>query len=351
MKRANGTGSIVKLSGKRRKPFVVRVSGHDEHGHIIQRPLSYHATSKEAQAALDEFNRQRAAGEAISVSRMDTTLQAVFDGWFDRASRKLNDSSIRSHNAAWRKRVSRYKERKMRDISLDDWQAILDEDEDAGRSQSLINNDVILIRALCSYAMERDIIGKDYSAFLDIPSVGAIKEKGAFNDLQLAKLEQLAAGGFPWADTALMLCYTGFRITEFLSLTHFSYDVKGDYLQGGMKTEAGRNRIVPVHPKIKPYLNAWLDKGGQRIICWPDSSPIESQQYRAQLFPPIADALDAPAATPHWCRHTFATRLHAAGADELSIKWLLGHSVKGDVTAGYTHATLDVLEGAIRLLA
>jgi hypothetical protein len=192
MKRANGTGSIVKLSGKRRKPYVVRVSGRDEHGHIIQRPLSYYASSKDAQAALDEFNRQRAAGESVSVARIDTTLQAVFDGWFDRASRKLNKASISSHKAAWRKRVSRYAERKIRDISLDDWQAILDEDEDMGHSQSLINNDVILIRALCSYAMERDIIGKDYSSFLDIPTVGAIKQKGAFNDLQLAKLEQLA---------------------------------------------------------------------------------------------------------------------------------------------------------------
>lgn len=106
--------------------------------------------------------------------------------------------------------------------------------------------------------MERDIVSKDYSAFVDLPTVGAKVEKGAFNDLQMAKLEQLAADGMPWADTALMLCYTGFRVSEFLGLTRFAYHTDGDYLQGGMKTAAGRGRIVPVHPKIKPYLSLGL---------------------------------------------------------------------------------------------
>ena len=66
----------------------------------------------------------------------------------------------------------------MRSMTLDEWQLILDEDEDEGRSQSLINNDAILIKALYSYSMERDIVGKDYSADLDIPSVGAKRPPG-----------------------------------------------------------------------------------------------------------------------------------------------------------------------------
>lgn len=95
-------------------------------------------------------------------------------------------------------------------------------------------------------------MGKDYSAYLDIPSVDPKRKKGAFTDLQMAKLEKLAAEGFPWADTVLMLCYTGFRISEFLALTRFSYNQAENYLQGGTKTRAGKDRIVPVHPKIAP---------------------------------------------------------------------------------------------------
>lgn len=65
-----------------------------------------------------------------------------------------------------------------------------------------------------------------------------------------------------------MLCYTGFRVSEFLSLTRFScHPESGGYLQGGLKTSAGKNRIIPIHPVIRPYLSAWLEKGGDTIIC------------------------------------------------------------------------------------
>lgn len=351
MKRANGTGSIVKLSGKRRRPYAVKVSGRDEHGHTVQKILGYHATSRDAQAALDNYNKERAAGRGILITKMDATLQSVFDGWSTRAYKKLKQNSIYSHNAAWNNRVSRFANLKMRDITLDDWQSILDEDEDNGKSQSLINNDAVLIKALCAYAMERDIIGKDYSAFLDIPSVDPIKAKGAFNDFQMAQLERMASDGVQWADTVLMMCYTGFRISEFLGLTPLSYDWKNGCLQGGIKTEAGKNRIVPVHSKIAPYLNQWIKKGGFTIICHDDGSPIDGAWYRVGPFKSIMQEIGAEEATPHWCRHTFATRLHAAEVDELTIKWLMGHSAKKDVTAGYTHPTLDVLKPAIQKLA
>lgn len=351
MRRANGTGTIVKLSGNRRRPYAVRVAGRDKRGRVIQQTISYHAKAQEAQAALDDYNRRRVEGTAPSVDKLSVTVQQVFDAWSKREYRKLNPASIRSHNAAWKVRVSRFADRKFREVSLDEWQSILDEAEDQGKSQSTINNAALLIRALNNYAAERDIIGKNYADYLDIPSVDPIHAKGTLDDIQLAKLEQMAAGGVPWADTALMLCFTGFRISEFLSLTRFSWHPENDgYLQGGMKTEAGRNRIVPVHPKIRPYLDRWMAKGGDTIICDDDGHSISPSEYR-EFFSGLMEQLGLPDATPHWCRHTFATRLHAAKADPLTVKWLMGHSTKNDITARYTHETIAPLVEAIRLLA
>ena len=351
MKRANGTGSIVKLSGNRRRPYAVKVSSRDRYGRVMQKILSYHERAADAQAALDFYQQSLAAGTAPAVDKLDLTVGDVFEGWKEREYRKLKKQSIVSHNAAWNKRVSRFAGRKMRSMTLDDWQALLDEDEDGGLSQSTINNDAFLIKALCSYSMERDIIGKDYSKYLDIPSVGAKKQRDALNDIQIAQLEKLAAEGFPWADTALMLCYTGFRVSEFLQLTRFSYHPEdGGYLQGGLKTDAGRNRIVPVHPKIRPYLAHWLEKNGDTIICRDDGTAIYSKLYR-EYFKTVMEQIGAPDATPHWCRHTFATRLHTAKADPLATKWLMGHSTQNDITAHYTHETIGVLKEAISLLA
>lgn len=351
MKRANGTGSVVKLSGNRRRPYAVKVSGRDRYGRIVQKAVSYHEKAAEAQAALDAYRRAQESGTAPAADKLDVTVGEVFEGWKAREYRKLKPASITSHNAAWNKRVSRFANRKMRSMTLDDWQALLDEDEDAGLSQSSINNDAILIKALYGYSMERDIVGKDYSKYLDIPSVGVKKPRNALNDLQVARLEKLAREGFPWADTALMLCYTGFRVSEFLELTQFSFHTEeGGYLQGGLKTEAGRNRIVPVHPKIRPYLQQWLDKGGDTIVCGKDGGRICAGQYR-DYFRHVMEQIGVPEATPHWCRHTFATRLHAVQADPLTTKWLLGHSTKSDITAHYTHETISTLRDAISLLA
>ena len=350
MKRANGTGGVVRLSGHRRRPWAVRISTRDRYNQVVQHILSTHEKLADAQAALDEYNRRQAAGTAPAADTLNMTVGQVFEAWSKREYRKLGPTSITSHNAAWRRRVSRFSGRKMRDMTLDEWQSILDEDEDAGRSQSLINNDAILIKALYAYSMERDIVGKDYSKYLDVPSVAAKKPRDALTDTQVSQLAALAAEGVPWADTALILCYTGFRVSEFLALTAASYHTEdGGYLQGGTKTAAGRNRIVPVHRQIAPYLAARLAIGGETIICDQRGKPISSQVYR-EHFAALMERIGAPEATPHWCRHTFATRLHAAGADPLTVKWLLGHSTSADITAHYTHSTISTLRAAVDML-
>lgn len=345
MKRANGTGSVVRLSGRRRRPWAVRVSCRDEAGRTVQRAISYHARAADAQSALEEYNRAHRVSEPAA----DMTVAQAFAGWSAREYRKLNKGSITSHNAAWNKRVSRFAARRMRGMTLDDWQSVLDEDERRGMSRSVIMNDAALIKALNRYAMERDAISKDYSAYLDIPQAEIKHPRGALTDRQVEALARLAADGVPYADTALMLCYTGFRINEFLSLTRASYHAEGGYLQGGLKTQAGRERIVPVHPRIAPYLAAWLEKGGAAIVCRSDGKALRDSEYR-RIFAGLMARIGAEGVTPHWCRHTFATRLHAAGVDPLTVKWLMGHSTRADITAHYTHRTLEVLRSGIQRL-
>lgn len=303
----------------------------------------------EAQETLDEYNRNQAAGTAPAPDKLSTTVAEIYDLWSARKYAKAGAASVASYKASWT-RLAPLCRLKMRDVTLDHLQRIIDQDEAAELSKSSVNNDKALMKALFRFAAERDIVGKDYSEYVQLPTIGEKYEKGAFTDLQMKKLEQMAATGVPWADTVLMLCYTGFRITEFLTLTRFSYHADGDYLQGGIKTEAGKNRAVPVHPKIKPYLMRWLSKGGDAIICQDNGRPLNGAHYRTHSFKSIVAALGIPQATPHWCRHTFATRLHAAGAAELEQKRLMGHSDK-DVTEHYTHTDLVLLTAAIRLLA
>ena len=333
MRRANGTGTIVKLPGNRRRPYAVKICYLVRPGFRKQRYIGYYERAKEAQEALEAYNDWSRPAELTPA-----TLAHVYELWSARKYAKAGESSVASYKTSWA-HFSHLAAKLVDQITLNDLQSIIDDAEAAGMSKSSINNDKILMKALFTFALKHDWIVKDYSAFVEMPSVGAKHEKGIFDDIQMTKLEKMAADGFPWADTALILCYTGFRINELLALTRFDYS--DECLRGGSKTEAGKDRLVPVHPKIRPYLLRRIAENGERIIS-KDGKHIKDAWYRKRCFAPIAEVLGTPQATPHWCRHTFASMLHEAGANKLAIKRIMGHA-DGDVTEHYTHIDIKYL--------
>lgn len=245
MRRPNGTGTITKMSGSRRKPYAVRVPARDKHGRVVQKYLSYHATQKEALEALERYRTKSSSGTAPAPESLSVTLGDVYTAWSARKyASGISASAISTYKASW-KRLKHLEGVNIRNIGIDSWQAVLDTDARNGASKSTISKDSVLIKSLSRFALERDWITKDYAQFLVIPSSAPKFEKGAFNELELKRIEHLAAEGVQGADAALVLCYTGFRITELLTLTHFSFDAQAQTLTGGMKTEAGKIALYP----------------------------------------------------------------------------------------------------------
>ncbi len=348
MRRPNGTGSVTKMPGNRRKPYAVRIPARDRKGRVVQKYLSFHATQKEAWLALDAYQSRLAAGNAPAPEDIGITLQQVYDLWSTRKYAKAGKSSIKAYRASWG-RVRRFADMPIRNIGVDQWQAVIDADEQNGVSKSIVNNDLTLMRALSLYALERDWISKDYTQFVKLPEIGAKYEKGIFTQIEIEKISRMAADGVLGADAVLVLCYTGFRVNEFLTLTRFAYDSNAHTLTGGSKTAAGKNRVVPVHPKIQPYINNWIAAGHDTIYTR-NGKPVSYDAFMRAIFKPLMEKLGKKTATPHWCRHTFASMLHSAGADELNIKRLMGHANK-DVTDRYTHTDIEDLIKTIRLIA
>ena len=54
--------------------------------------------------------------------------------------------------------------------------------------------------------------------------------------------------------------------------------------------------------------------------------------------------------TPHECRHTCATLLDDAGANDTAVKRILGHASQGVTKGTYTHKSLHELKKAIDLI-
>jgi integrase/recombinase XerD len=235
-------------------------------------------------------------------------------------------------------------------------QRIIDDMDNEGLSYSAMHHVKVLMGLLYKYAMQNDIVHKNYAQFLKLPK----KPKGvkpAFTDLQIKTIEK-NIGKVEFADCIYFLCYTGLRITEFTTLTAFQVHRIGDNyaLYGGIKTDAGESKIVPVHPKIKPILEAWMAKGGKTVFCKPDGSPYRVDHFRKKGFYPALEQMgiqeDKPPRllTPHATRRTFATMLSKANVREEDFITMMGHSDYSVGIESYIYQTAEKLQPVIEQL-
>ena len=117
------------------------------------------------------------------------------------------------------------------------------------------------------------------------------------------------------------------------------------------KTIAGRNRIMPIHPRLKDLIQSRYEYS---CIDNPVSSttykkPLIYVNYLNRLFTPIMETLNMDH-TPHDCRHTFATRLNDAGGNSTAIKKMIGHESFALTEKVYTHKKVDELRKALELV-
>ncbi|MDF1495182.1 tyrosine-type recombinase/integrase [Caproiciproducens sp. CPB-2] len=199
-------------------------------------------------------------------------------------------------------------------------------------SYSALHDIKTLMGLLCKYAMKNNIIHDNWAELLDLPKdKGGVKD--CWDELERKKIENAAFGlngaeKVPFSDCVLFLNYTGLRITEFLSLNRFSVHQHGkEYaLYGGIKTDAGKNKIVPVHHKVLPILLAWMEKDGQTIFCRDNGMPYTANYFRKNCFYPTLEEIGVRRLTPHACRRTCATMMSAAGVQEEDFIAIMGHA-------------------------
>lgn len=353
MKNPNGYGTVRKLSGHRRKPWAALTPAHEVPGAVgTKRELiGCFPTRAEAMTALGAWNKSPHSSTPVSAEQI--TLSQLHDEYIElQRYKNLSHQTQDNYNAAWNK-LSSLGKYKVKNLRTSHFQTVIDTEYENGLSISSLQKIKIFAGMLCSYAVQTDIVVKNYASFVVLPKAET-KEKVPFSDLDLKKLEDAAKEGFMYADLILIMCYTGWRINEFLALTPFSWDAENKTLTGGSKTESGKNRIVPVSDKVLPYLQKWLDKGGETIVCREDKNglvkKVTAKYFRENWYYPTLDELKLPHLTPHATRHTFASLLHRNGADKWDIQRLMGHSSSEVTNKIYTHVEIDQLKNAVNLL-
>lgn len=337
MKNPNGYGGVVKLPGRRRKPWAARVTAGWEAEKQRFRYLGYAETKREAQVILAQHHV-----DPIS-PRANITLQKLYDEWKAAKYPEISKSTADNYRAAWL-----YLEPdaavKVSDYRTAHIQRRIKAAHSAGMSASTLQKIRTLAVQLLDKAMAEDIVNKNYAKLVTMPKVEK-KKRGRFSDLEIAEMWKNMKT--PWVDTILIMIYTGMRPGEMLGLTRFAIDWEQQTITGGIKTEAGKDRVIPIHPKILPLVKKWYDKGGDALIC-ENGKPIKLKRYRDYFYYPALEQLNLPKLTPHCCRHTFASMMSDAGVDPKAIQVIVGHASYSTTADIYTHKDLDKLSQAIR---
>lgn len=336
MKNPNGYGSVVKLSGNRRRPFVVRkTKGYNDKGYPIYDVIGYFATRKEGLIALAEYNKNPYNVDAVKI-----TVKELFEKWVQVKLPKLGTANQRTLKSAFN-HLKPIWEMKYREVRSFNMQEIID---NCGRGYSTQGAIKALFHHLDRFALELDIINKAYSDLVTSEPIPETTKK-PFTEAEIQNLWKIKDE--PFADSVLVLIYSGWRISELLNLKCSDIDIDQMIMKGGTKTASGKNRIVPVHPLIQPLVKRRYAEGNEYLFSI-DGKHIYSAKYY-EYWNQIMKRLNVTH-TPHECRHTFRSRLDSAGANKVCIDMLMGHKSKEVGERVYTHKTVSELREALALV-
>lgn len=340
MRKPNGYGSIKHLSGHRRRPFVFVVS---EAGR--QRPVEYFVTQTEAEIFAADYNKVH-TNRSLPGHQM--TFSELYYRWLPRhiADTNPSESAICGYKNAFR-HCSVLHGMAYSEIKYVDYQRIIDDMRKSGLSYSSVKKVRSLISLMESYAAKVEAGGKTYAPLLSLGRNKLVHPHRPFSRQKINKLWSISDR--PGVDTVLILLYTGMRVGEMLQLQKSDINQRQQIIRITRSKTAAGIRTIPIHHKIQSIITARMQTPGKSLIADHTGKPYSYSRY-CDLWRKVMAAINASGHTTHDCRHTVATLLDNADANEAAKKRILGHS-GGDITERvYTHKGIRQLRRCIELL-
>lgn len=215
---------------------------------------------------------------------------------------------------------------------------------------------------MLDYAVEYEIVDKNYARTFTVSGDIQKERKRSqrshipFTDEEMTVLwENISTS--KWIEVIIIQCYMGWRPRELGLLRVENVDLKNGTIMGGMKTEAGTNRIVPIHSRIRPFVEKWyaeaVELGSEYLFNCTDGKSYKGalmltyDKYQQRLYR-IRDMLQLnPEHKAHDGRMHFVTQAKKYGLDEYAIKYIVGHSINDITEKVYTQREIEWLRSEI----
>lgn len=354
----NGFGQISELKGKNlRKPFramvTVRKTCDGKFVTKLLQPQAYFSTYNEAYEALLEYNR-----DPYSLDTAGMSVKELYEKWIVEYRKTLKaESSERTISSAWRYCSSLY-EVPVKNIRPKHIKGVMDNGtaeingEIRCPSASTKSRIKSLFNLMLDYALEYELVDKNYARTFNISDEiiddAAEAKKGhiAFTSDELATLWDSISLENSYIDIILFQCYSGWRPQELGLIKISNVNLDKWEIVGGMKTQAGTDRLVPIHPKvrdivIKYYKEAQSLNSEYLFNCTDATTHCSSikltydrYQYRFNKVIKTLGLNDNH--RPHDGRKTFVTLCKKNNVDEYAIKYIAGHAINDLTEAVYT---------------
>ncbi len=348
-KRAKGSGTVRYRSDCRSNPYLAYAPSTPNGSG--RKYLGSFPTAAEAQQALERYS------QGIFSELSHISVARVYDMWSTQHFEHLSKSGAQSYKTAY-KWLEPIKSMRMADVKSADLQKCIDSCA-AKFSRAQCEKVKQLCSQLCKFAMQNDIINKNYAEFVKLPKVNK-KEREIFSDEEIDLLWQNSAD--ERVQCILIMIYTGFRIGEICSIRIENVDLAEHYIIAGEKTAAGIDRYVPIQAQIEPFVKRLYYKSkGDKLIDMDVKSFRNNVFYSAladlgMISPPVKsektghEEYKNPRLTPHCTRHTFASLCVKAGMQPEHLQKIIGHA-KYETTADiYIHENTATLQQAMAAL-
>ena len=332
--RGHGDGTVYKdTNGKWIAEYTIGWDT-DENGKLTRRKRKKRGfdTKKEAVAYIPQLKQD------LPQQDMNVKFKDLYKKWLDGHTEKVTQSTINCYKSAYKYFSTLYYV-EIAKIRTEHMQKCIDECPHGKRTKE---NMKALGTSLWRYAMQLDIVDRNYAEYIYIHKEEE-EEKVSFSKEQVQTIWKNVEK-YPKLKYVLVLCYTGMRLSEMLGAMTDNYFPEEGYFITGVKTKAGKKRVITISPKILPFFAEFGQ--GKHLF-----TELSAKKFRSDIYYPALQALDMDVLeadgshvyTPHCCRHTFATLMKNVNAPATDKQKLIGHA-KFEMTAHYTHTDIESLK-------
>lgn len=322
MRLPNGYGSVTKLTGKRRNPYMARITTgyvyNDETDDYVQKRavLGYYHTKAEALEALAEYSRN-------PYSILEATM-SVRELW-ESIKNKVNASEDRKlkYDRVFNKYMTGIADMRIKDVKTKHLQQVIDDCDKGYSTKSVIRS---VMHHIFRYAAQNDLVEKDYTDFISFEQEQTILQREIYTDEEVRQLWEKS--DIEEYALTLVLLHQGMRIKEVMD--HPEIDLEAKTITITKAKNKYSERIIPINMAVYDLVARFKE------------SPCTLTKSQYEYF--TKKILGHRA---YDVRHTFATKCNKLDLKEIVVQRLMGHKPDSILANVYTHLTIEELSDAI----